>query len=150
MPQIAKHPALDPITQFNVFVRHQGGLNEVFACLGAEGVHALAFCTVDTSDGAVLRLIVDDVESLRATLNRKKIAFNEVEVIGVEFQSCDHLNLIMKVLDQAEVNVQYVYPFLMRPAGYSGVVLSVNDGELAKTVLKKHQMKVLTQNDVTR
>ncbi len=57
---------------------------------------------------------------------------------------------VTKALHQAEINIHYVYPFVCRPLDHGALALSVEDNDLASTVLSSLGLKVLTQRDIAR
>ncbi len=141
----------EPIWQLSVFADNKvGRLNELLKLVSSHGLHVMALCTQDTTDSTIIRLVFDYPRNARSLLEEKGYFFTQCQVIGVEFDDESKLKGITTALLQAEINIYYVYPFIMRPNGKSGLVISLEDIDLATEVLKGNQFKVLNQTDITR
>lgn len=141
----------EPIVQFSVFVANRlGRAHDLIRLLHQREVHVLAMTVLDTTDSAILRLIVDDPARARELLEEGDFHFTEVVVLVVELSSADKLVGALSALLQAEINVHYLYSFLVRPQGKSALVLSIEDMDVAEVALRQYQYKVLTQADLTR
>lgn len=139
------------VKQFSVFAENKvGRLNELVLMMAAEDIHVMALCMVDTTDCTIARVVVDYPEQARALLQRKGFAFNEAEVIAVEINTEANIREVTCALMQAEINIHSIYPFLSRPCGKSGLILRVEDNDLATEVLNQNGIKVLRQSDIAR
>jgi len=139
------------VRQFSVFAENKvGRLHDVVSLLAGKDVHVLALCLVDTTDSTIIRLVVDYPEIAAPLLTGHGFAHSLVEVLAIEIDTEARLSAVTSSLVQAEINIHYLYPFLMRPNGKTGIVLRLEDPELATEVLKRNQVTVLTQNDLAR
>jgi hypothetical protein len=139
------------VKQFSVFAENKvGRLNDLLTLLASKDVHVLALCLVDTTDSTIIRIVVDYPEVAAPLLTSNGFAYSLVHVLGVEIATEEQLKLVTCALVQAEINIHYIYPFLMRPNGRTGLVLHPEDPDLATDVLKRNQVKVLTQADLAR
>jgi hypothetical protein len=138
------------VSQFAVFTPNRlGRLHDLVRLLAAQGVNVLALTVVDTTDSAIVRLVVDDPERARDLLAREGFPFTESALLVVEVTSAS-LASLMSVLLEAELNIHYLYSFIPHPAGKSIVGLSVEDHELAEQALHAHQFRTLRQADISR
>ena len=65
-PETNTSIASDPVKQFSVFAENRvGRLYDLTSLLGAHDVHVMAVTTLDTTDSAIVRLIVDDPDRTR-------------------------------------------------------------------------------------
>ncbi len=71
-------------------------------------------------------------------------------MLAVEFSDESKLQEIFKAFHDAEMNIHYVYSFVSRPRGKCGLVLNVEDLELASQTLNRRGFKLLTQRDISR
>jgi hypothetical protein len=139
------------VKQFSIFAENKvGRLHDVVALLAGKDVHVLALCLVDTTDSTIIRLVVDYPEIAAPLLAGHGFSHSLVEVLAIEIDTEARLPVVTSALVQAEINIHYLYPFLMRPSGKTGIVLRLEDPELATEVLKRNQVTVLTQNDLAR
>jgi hypothetical protein len=141
----------DPVIQFSVFTPNRlGRLRDLINALGSRGVHVLALMVLDTTDSAIIRLVLDDPDKARDLLQEQGFAFTESVLVVVEVSSPDELNRVMSALLEAELNINYLYSFIPHPHGKSLVGLSMEDNDMAEQILKRHQFPVLKQSDISR
>lgn len=141
----------DPVQQFSVFTPNKlGRLHDLIALFGRHQVHVLALTVLDTTDSAVLRLVVDDPDRARALLAEQGFPFTQTEAVVVEVDSDTKLQGVLTALLEAEININYLYSFIILPAFRSLLALSLEDREVATQALQRHQFKVLNQSDLSR
>ena len=141
----------DGVTQFSVFTPNRlGRLYDLAHVFKSHGVHALGLTVVDTTDSAIVRCVVDDPDRARELMKQHGFPFSECEVLVVEVDTPDRLNEAMAALLEAELNINYLYSFIPHPRGKSIMAFSMEDNEMAETVLKRHQFQVLKQADLSR
>ena len=140
-----------PVKQLSVYSENKvGRLNEVIGILAANKIHILALSSADSTDSSMIRVVVDYKEQAMALLEENNFAFNEVEVIAVEIETEASLKRVTSALVEAEINIHYIYPFLMRPHNKSGLILRLEDSDIATEALRRYQINVLSQEDITR
>ncbi|MBA4135978.1 MAG: acetolactate synthase [Opitutus sp.] len=143
--------AQDPVKQFSVFIENRvGRLHELTAMLAKHNVHIMAMSTLDTTDCAIDRMVVDDPDRARELMAANNFFFTECEVLAVEFSDESKLQSIFKAFYEVEMNIHYVYSFISRPRGKCGLVLHVEDTDLALQALNNRGFKLLTQRDISR
>lgn len=148
---ITTRPEDGKVIQFSVFTENKTGrLNDLLAIFAKEHIHIMALCAIDTTDSAITRFVVDYPEEARRILDIYGFPFNEVVVVSVEIETEAQIRNVTAALAAAEINVHYTYPFLMRPNGRCGLVLRLEDNELATEVLNAQGVKVLDRMDIAR
>ena len=151
MSDTASPVAADPVKQFSIFIPNRvGQLYDLTALLAKHNVHVMAMTTLDTTDCAIDRLIVDDPDSARELMVANNFSFTECDVIAVEITNESQLKDVLNSLLTVEINIHYLYAFLMRPDGKSALALNVEDTDLATSSLNTRGFKVLTQRDISR
>jgi hypothetical protein len=145
------HPGHEPALQFSLFMANKlGRLHDISALLQSHNVHILALTILDTTDSAILRLIVDDPDRGRALLSEHGVPFTEASILVVEVDVETRLGVVLAALLEAEINIHYLYAFLALPAGRPLLALNVEDQEIAVEALKRHQIRVFNQADLSR
>jgi hypothetical protein len=140
----------DAVIQFSIFTPNRlGRLNDLIRLLMARGVHALGLMVLDTTDSAIIRLVVDDPDKGRELLVQEGFPFTESNLVVVEVNSTD-MNRLMAALLEAELNINYLYSFIPQPAGKPILGLSMEDNETAEQALRRHQFRTLKQSDISR
>ena len=149
--QVAQDKGGEPIVQFSIYADNKvGRLNEIIGLLAEQDLHVLAITTLDTTDSTIVRPIIDYPEVARELLHEHQYNFSRVELVAVEIPGADYLHRVTCALVQAEINIHYIYPFVVRPHGKTALALRLEDNELAREVLTRHQIKVLAHSDLAR
>jgi hypothetical protein len=138
------------ITQFALFLENRvGKLLSVVNVLAKEDAHILAFNVNESSDHAVIRIIVDKPDTARGVMMDVGIPLVETSVIAVELpEDRTGLEEVTRLLLQAEINIMYAYPLLVRSRRRPVVALHVDNDEYAVQVLTEQGMYVLNQDDI--
>ena len=143
--------ATDPVIQFSVFAENRvGRLFDLTALLKSQQVHIMAITVLDTTDSAIVRLIVDDPDKARELMINNDFPYTECKVLAVELNDESDLREVLAALFEAEINLHYIYSFINRPAGKSAVVINAEDDDVAAQALTKRKFKVLSQRDISR
>jgi hypothetical protein len=151
MSDTATPVAADPVRQFSVFIPNRvGQLYDLTALLAKHNVHIMAMTTLDTTDCAIDRLIVDDPDRARELMAATNFAFTECDVLAVEITDESQLKGVLGALLTVEVHIHNLYAFLVRPEGKSAVALNVDDTDLATSALNTAGFAVLNQRDISR
>ena len=146
----AKPRRVDPVIQFSVFTPNKvGRLHDLIRMLNAKNVHVLGLMVLDTTDSAIIRIVVDNPDGARELLIAEDFPFTESNLVVVETNPAD-LNRLMTALLEAELNIHYLYSFIPQPDGKPVVGLSMEDNDTAEQALKRHQFRTLKQTDISR
>lgn len=141
----------EPVIQFSIHADNKvGRLNEIIGLLAVHEVHVIAISVLDTTDSSIIRLIVDYPEEAQKLLIEHQFSFVQSELIAVELQDQSDLKIVTCALVQAEINIHYIYPFLVRPQGRYALAIRLEDNELAADTLRRNQLRVIGQNDIAR
>jgi len=143
--------ASDPVKQFSVFAENRlGRLYDLTAVLKDNDVHIMGITVLDTTDSAIVRFIVDDPEKARELLINNDFPYVECDVIAVELTDESQLQEVLAALFEAEINVHYLYSFIMRPEGKSALTINAEDQEVARQAIATRGFRILTQRDISR
>jgi hypothetical protein len=141
----------DPVRQFSVFAENRvGRLHELTALLKDHNVHIMAITVLDTTDSAIVRVIVDDPDRARELMVNNDFPYSEGEVLAVEITDESDLKGVLAALLEAEINIHYVYSFIKRPEGRSALAINAEDVDVAAQALTKRGYRVLKQHDISR
>jgi hypothetical protein len=142
---------LDPVKQFSVFAENRiGRLHDLTALLKKGNVHVMAITVLDTSDSAIVRVIVDDPDKARELMINNDFPYTELNVLAVEIQNESDFKGVLGALLEAEINIHYIYSFIKRPEGRAAFAINVEDADVAAQALDQQGFKVLTQADISR
>jgi hypothetical protein len=148
--ETTKAERTDPIIQFSIFTPNRlGRLHDLVALMAVHGVEVLGLMVLDTTDSAIIRLVVSDPDRTRELLAKDGFPFTESKLVAVEANATE-LGTLMAALLEAELNINYFYAFIPHPRDKSILGFSVEDNELAEQTLHRHQFRTLRQRDISR
>lgn len=138
------------IKQISVFLENKKGrLLEATESLARAGINIRALSIADTSEFGILRLIVPHPEKAKEVLESSNFTVRENDVIAVGVaDSPGGLAGILRVLNDADINVEYAYAFVQKSGEKAVVVLRVEDPEAAIKALNEKGVTLLSSKDV--
>lgn len=133
------------VEQISIFIENKSGrLAEVTQVIGESGVNIRALSLADTSDFGILRLIVDKTDLAKTVLKQHGFTVNKTEVVAVEVPDRPMgLHGILKVLDGAHINVEYMYAFVERCGENAVIIFRFDNTEQAIRVLTSFGINIL-------
>jgi len=136
------------IRQISVFVENQpGSMMNVTNVLTEAHVNIRAISTFDTPEFGIMRLVVDDPVRAKESLTSKGFVNRVSDVIGAELKDeKGNLNQMLKILADGQINVNYIYSFVIREAPV--MVFHTDDFEKAESVLKQADVKLVEEEDL--
>ena len=128
------------VRQISVFLENKKGrLAEVTRTLSHEKINIRALSLADTADFGVLRIIVDNPDRSLAILKSHGFVAQVTEVVAVEVEDKPGgLSRILEVLDQDNVNVEYMYAYVEKSRENAIVICRIDDRERALQILEKN------------
>jgi len=133
------------VEQISVFLENKpGALAEVTRILGETGVNIRALSLADTKDFGILRLIVNDNEKAREVLDQKGFTVRKTEVVAVEVPDRPGgLADILKILAEANINVEYLYAFVQQSGENAIIIFRFDETDRAIAVLSEKKVRIL-------
>ncbi len=140
------------LKQLTIFVKNQqGALVEITETLAKGGVNLRALSIADTKDFGILRLIVNDTEKAVSLLAGEDYLIKTTEVVGVKIGDAPgKLSSALKVLNDNNINMEYLYAFMTRTEKHAYVVLRVADNDAAEKALENAGFHMITDADVDK
>src|SRR6266481_8644460 len=138
-----------PVKQFSVFLLNKvGALLEIVRVLNESQVHVLGLNSQDSTDSALVRIIVSDPEAVEQIFDLHEVAYSISEILVVEMREVAiDLKKLLSCLLMAEVNIQVCYPLLLRPHGRAALALHLDDADCGWSVLAGEGFTILNQTD---
>lgn len=138
------------IRQLSVLVENKpGSLMEVTSRLTEARVNIRAVASFDTPEFGILRLVVDKPEEAKEYLTTKGYVVSVHDVMGVELEDKEgNLNQMLSILAEGELNVNYIYSFVIRDGRAPVMVFHTNDYERATEILRKYSVKIVEEADL--
>ena len=140
------------LKQLTIFVENkQGTLVDITDILAKNNVNMRALSIADTQDFGILRLIVDNNDVATKALQDAGYLIKMTDVVGVKIgDQPGKLSKALEVLDEAEINMEYLYAFMARTEKHAYVVLRVADNEQAEKALEAAGFHMITDADVDK
>ena len=136
------------IRQISVFVENQpGSMMNVTNVLTEAHVNIRAISTFDTPEFGIMRLVVDDPVRAKESLTSKGFVNRVSDVIGAELKD-EKGNQMLKILADGQINVNYIYSFVIREGKAPVMVFHTDDFEKAESVLKQADVKLVEEEDL--
>ncbi|MBQ7049968.1 MAG: hypothetical protein IJN87_04985 [Firmicutes bacterium] len=140
------------IKQLTVFVENkQGTVVAITEILSQNNINLRALSIAETEAFGILRLIVNDEDAAVKALAEAGYLLKVTEVVGVKIGDAPgKLSAVLRVLDEKNINVEYMYAFMARTEKHAYVVIRVEDNELAETTLEEAGFHIITKADVNK
>ncbi len=140
------------LKQLTIFVENkQGTLVDITDILAKNNVNMRALSIADTQDFGILRLIVDNNDVATKALQDAGYLIKMTDVVGVKIgDQPGKLSKALEVLDEAEINMEYLYAFMARTEKHAYVVLRVADNQMAEKALENAGFHMITDADVDK
>jgi hypothetical protein len=138
------------VKQISVFLENKKGrLWEAMNVLAKAQINIRALSIADTSEFGILRLIVPDPEKAKKVLAQSSFTVRENDVIAVGVSDKPGgLAGVLKILTDADINVEYLYAFVEKSGKKAVVVLRTDSINKGKKALKKAGVAVLSSQEV--
>ena len=140
------------IRQLTVFVENkQGTIASVTDTLSKHNIKIRALSIAETEEFGILRMIVSDERAAEQVLSEQGYILKVIDVVGVKIGDAPgKLSAALEVLDNAGINVEYLYAFMSRTEKHAYVVLRVQDNAAAETVLTEAGFHMITEADINK
>ncbi len=142
----------DYVKQFSVFlINRAGALLGVVKLLEDSQIHVLALSIHDSVDVTIVRLLVSDPEGVETLFMERGIPFGTCDLLVVELKhGPEDLSKCFRAFLEAETNIHFAYPVIVRPEGNALLALHLEDTDLGAVVMENHGFKTLKQKDLSR
>ncbi|WAM32629.1 ACT domain-containing protein [Caldicellulosiruptor naganoensis] len=138
------------VKQISVFLENKSGrLAEVTSILGKHDIDISALSIADTTDFGILRLIVNKPDLALQVLKENGFTVSATDVIAIAVE--DKPGGLAKVLDilyKNDIGIEYMYAFVGKVTDEALVILKVENGDEAVSILRENNVKILSADEV--
>ncbi|MDD5131935.1 MAG: ACT domain-containing protein [bacterium] len=138
------------ITQISIFLENRKGrLFDVCSLLGQKKINIRALNIAETEEFGILRIVVDKPADAVKALKENGFVAHLTDIVAVEV--ADHpggLAEILKILNENNVNIEYMYGFVERSADKALLVFRFDDPDKAISVLTENKIKIIGSKDI--
>ncbi len=140
------------VKQISVFIENkEGRIKEAIDILAKADINIRALSVADTSKYGILRLIVSDNEKAIEALENEGFIVKESEVIVISVPDKPNgLNSTLAILDNENINLEYIYAFVSSQIDEAIVAIKVEDNEKAINAFEANNAKLLKKEDIEK
>lgn len=138
------------LKQVSVLIENKkGSLAEITALLKDNDINIRAIAAFDTPGYGILRMIVDLPEKAKDILDQNDYGATLIDVIAVELEDQKGaLHEVLSILEKEDLQVEYIYSFVIRKKASPLMIIKVNDLEQAIKILIGKDIKIAYKNDI--
>lgn len=138
------------LTQISVFLENsKGRLYEVCNLLGQNKINIRALNIAENGEFGILRMVVDKAEEAVQILKKNTFVASLTDIVAVEVDDQPGgLARILKILNDNELNVEYMYGFVEKASDKALMVFRIDNIDKAITVLAKNKVSVVSKNTI--
>lgn len=138
------------IRQLSVFLENKKGtLHEISDVLANAGVDLRSMCIADTSDYGIVRIIADNPDKAKEVLGEAGHISNIREVTAFAVPDVPGgLAKVLSILEQNNVDIEYMYALVTRIAGKAYAVMRTNDDSKTEKILTENGIELLDEADI--
>ena len=135
---------MSTIKQISVFLENRSGrLADFSKVLSDAKVNIQTLSIADTEDFGILRTITDNNNLAIQELRKNGFNTSITELVGFEVpDKPGEMAKVLKVLDDAKINISYLYSFALKDGAGAVILIRVPDNEKALKVLKDNNVKL--------
>ena len=136
--------------QISVFVENRpGSLMEVTSKLVEAEINIRAVSSFDTPEFGILRMVVDNPQKAKETLTHLGFVVRITDVVGVELKDeKGNLNRMLSILADGQINLNYIYSFVIRDGSAPVMVVSTDDMDRAGKILLQEGVRLVSDEEL--
>jgi hypothetical protein len=138
------------LEQLSIFLENRSGrLAEITGILARAGINIRALSLADTADFGILRLVVSQTARAVQVLREGGFTVATNEMVALELPDRPGgLWEILRVLEGAGINVEYMYAFVHKATENAVVIFRFDEPDRASAVLRAAGVRVLAGEEV--
>ena len=136
--------------QISVFVENRpGSLMEVTSKLVEAEINIRAVSSFDTPEFGILRMVVDNPQKAKETLTHLGFVVRITDVVGVELKDeKGNLNRMLSILADGQINLNYIYSFVIRDGRAPVMVFQTDDMDRAGKILLQEGVRLVSDEEL--
>jgi hypothetical protein len=138
------------LTQISVFLENKKGrLFDVCDVLSKGKINIRALNVAESENFGILRMVVDKPAEAARLLKKKGFVANFTEIVAVEVgDKPGGLTAVLKVLNDNDLNVEYMYGFVEKTSNNALMVFRFDNPDQAVAVLKKKKIRLVGKKEI--
>lgn len=138
------------VDQLSIFLENkEGRLLNTLDIIEKLGINIRALSIADTSEFGILRLIVTDPIAVKEKLEENDFIVKITKVLAVAINDePGGLNKVLRVLDDNNINLEYLYAFVEQKTYNAIVILKLENMEEGLKILKEGNSEIISSEDI--
>ena len=138
------------VKQLSIYVENKlGSLAAITKLIADAGIDLTAISLADTTDYGILRILCDDPDRAYLTLKEQGLTVSAREVLAFAVPDVPGgMATIVSELSEGGINIEYTYAATNRDEQNAFVIMRVSDNDKAEEILKEHNVRLLTSEDL--
>ncbi len=138
------------VNQISIFVDNTPGkLSKLTTFLANNNVDMRALSLADASDYGIMRILAAHSAELITSLYDEGYIARVNPVLAVSIDDTPGgLSKVVSILGEANINIEYLYAFVLKSTQNACVVIRVADNERAEQILTDNGIKLLSESDI--
>ncbi|MBE6485500.1 MAG: acetolactate synthase [Methanosphaera stadtmanae] len=138
------------VDQLSIFLENkEGRLLHTLDIIEKLNVNIRALSIADTSEFGILRLIVTDPSIVKEKLEENDFIVKLIKVIAVSISDePGGLNQVLRILDDNDINLEYLYAFVEQKTYNAIVLLKLEDMDKGLKILKEGNVDIISSEEI--
>lgn len=138
------------VDQLSIFLENkEGRLHNILDIIEELNVNIRALSLADTSEFGILRLIVDNPKLVKEKLEERDYIVKITKVLAVAISDQPGgLNLILRLLKNNNINLEYLYAFVEQKTYNAIVILRLENMEDGLKILEEGNADIISSADI--
>lgn len=137
------------ISQFSIFLDNRvGKLLKLLEIFELENLCVGSVTVLDSTTHGVVRLICTRPDAARKLLDANGFPYSVNDVLIVELEGRHSISAMCQELLTLELNINYLYPLMVRPHGRATIALHADHQMLAGQILLRKGYVLLGESDL--
>jgi hypothetical protein len=140
------------IKQVSIFIENEKGkLAEITELLKNNNIDIRAISVFESLEYGILRLVVSDTAKAVKLLRSAGHVVKQTDMIAIALEdTVGSFHNIFKILTEADVNVEYVYSYVLQKDSCPLLVVKTEDQEKSIEVLKAAGLKIMSNSEINQ
>lgn len=136
--------------QLSVFIENKKGHIATLAkAIKNKNIDVRAISVFDTNEFGILRLVVDDPEKALTAVREAGYAAKISEVLAAEIaDKPGALYEIFALCDEADINIEYIYSFIMKSNVKPLIIMKVDRINEAEKLFNEHGIRIVEADEI--
>ena len=138
------------VDQLSIFLQNKkGNLYNALNILSNGNINIRALSLADTSEFAILRIVVDNPKKGREILEENNFIVKVTEIIAIELNdSPGGLSNVLKILNDNNIDLEYLYAFTHEKKGKAILFMHTDNLDNLISILDSNSIAIVSSKEI--